>query len=189
MPLPNPKPFTFSDLLAWPDSERTELIRGVPVAMAPPTRQHQKIVRELFGQLWQYLQDKPCEVYTAPFAVRPFQQSADSPDRVDTVVEPDITVVCDPGKLDDAGCKGAPDLVIEVVSPSTARHDRFTKYNLYEQAGVREYWLADPGAEAVQVFLLEDGRFSNAAWARFGQELPVNVLEGCVIRLEGLEME
>lgn len=92
-------------------------------------------------QLNNYLSGKKCEVYAAPFAVRPFERDGDDPENVDTMVEPDITVVCDPSKLGDIGCKGAPDLVMEILSPSTQRHDKLTKFNLYQWAGVREYWI------------------------------------------------
>lgn len=183
MPLPMGTRYTLADLLAWDGPERMELHGGTPVMMAPPSRVHQELVGELFGQLREYLKDRPCKVYVAPFAVRLFQGEKDPPETVDTMVEPDIAVICDPRKLDDMGCKGAPDLVVEVVSPSTARYDRFTKYNLYERAGVREYWIVDPAAGAVQMFVLEEGRFANAAWVRFGEELPVRLWEDCVLRL------
>ena len=99
------------------------------------------------------------------------------------MVEPDITVVCDPAKLDDIGCRGAPDLVMEILSPSTQRHDRLTKFNLYQQAGVREYWIVDPVSRSVQVFLLEDGRYSAKDFGTAGETVRVNVLEDCVIDL------
>ena len=117
--------------------DRIELIDGYPVMMAPPTGAHQKISGELFGQLRDYLKGKKCEVYHAPFAVRPFERDGERPEDVDTLVELDISVICDPSKLDDTGCKGAPDLVMEILSPSTKRHDRFTKFN---RQGLRRGW-------------------------------------------------
>ena len=99
------------------------------------------------------------------------------------MVEPDISVVCDHGKLDSHGCKGAPDLVVEVLSPSTQRHDRLTKYNLYQRAGVREYWIVDPAARSIQSFVLEDGHYTAAGFGSPGDVLKVNVLEGCFIEL------
>ena len=183
MPLPQEKRYTLADALTWDESERIELIYGDPFMMAPPVRSHQKISGELFGQLHNYLKGKKCEVYAAPFAVRLFEQNDDYPEDVDTMVEPDISVVCDPGKLDDIGCKGAPDLVMEILSPTTQRHDRFIKFNLYQQAGVQEYWIVDPASKAVQVFVLDDGRYVAKNFGTAEDTLKVNVLEDCTIDL------
>lgn len=183
MPLPKEERYTLADVLAWDERERVELIEGAPVMMAPPSRAHQKISGELARQLGNYLEGKKCEVYAAPFAVRLFEHIGDQPEAVDTLVEPDITVVCDPGKLDDMGCKGAPDLIIEVLSPSTQRHDRLTKYNLYERAGVREYWIVSPEERTVQVSLLEGGRYRVREVYAAGDVAKVNVLEGCFLEL------
>ena len=132
MPVPAPKDhYTFADCLTWGESERIEIINGEAVMMAPPSRTHQEVSGALFAQLYTFLEGKKCRVYSAPFAVRLFEKDGDNPEDVDTMVEPDISVVCDSSKLDDAGCKGAPDLVMEILSPSTMRHDRFTKFNLY----------------------------------------------------------
>ena len=114
--------YTFADMLAWTDNERAELISGEVFSMAPaPSRSHQEIGGEVFRQLANYLEGKKCKVYYAPFDVRLFEKDGDAPEDVDTVVEPDITVVCDLSKLDDRGCKGAPDMVVEVLSPSNQR--------------------------------------------------------------------
>ena len=177
------KRYTFADVLAWDESDRIEIIDGYPVMMSPPFRIHQEISGELFGQLREYLKGKTCKVYAAPFAVRLFEEEGDSPEDVDTMVEPDISIVCDPNKLDDHGCKGAPDLVMEILSPSTRRHDRLTKFNLYQQAGVREYWIVDPADKSIQVFVLEDGRYSAKDFGTAEDTLRVNVLEGCTIDL------
>ena len=99
------------------------------------------------------------------------------------MVEPDITVVCDPSKLDNTGCKGAPDLVMEVLSPSTQRHDRLTKFNLYQRAGVQEYWIVDPDSKSAQLFILEDGRYTAKDFGTVGDKLKVNILEDCTIDL------
>lgn len=183
MPLLKEERYTFADVLTWDGQERVELIDGTPVMMAPPSRIHQKISAELGRQLGNYLEGKKCEVYAAPFAVRLFEKAGDRPEDVDTLVEPDLSVVCDPDKLDDMGCKGAPDLIIEILSPSTQRHDRLTKYNLYQRAGVREYWIVDPAAKSIQSFVLEDGRYTAAGFGSPGEVLKVNVLDGCFIEL------
>ncbi len=184
MAMPAPKTrYTFADCLTWDEKERIEIINGEAFLMAPPTRVHQKISGEIFRQLANFLEGKKCEVYPAPFAVRLFEQTGDAPEDVDTMVEPDITVVCDSNKLDKYGCKGAPDLVIEVLSPSTLRHDRLTKLNLYQRAGVREYWIVDPENRSVQVLTLTNGLL--LPQDEYGSEdvARVNGLDGCFIDL------
>lgn len=184
MALPEEKArYTFADVLTWDESERVEIIDGAAVMMAPPSRAHQAASGELFGQLWEYLKERQCKVYTAPFAVRLFEKDGDRPGDVDTMVEPDVSVVCDPHKLDDAGCKGAPDLVIEILSPSTQRHDRVTKFNLYQQAGVREYWIVDLSNQSVQSFVLDNGRYAAMDLGTAGDKMKVNVLENCILDL------
>ena len=183
MPLLRGKYYTLADVLCWDYRERWEVIDGVPLVMAPPARIHQKISGELFGQLREYLKGKKCEVYAAPFAVRLFEENGDLPERVDTLVEPDISVVCDKNKLDKNGCKGAPDLVIEILSPSTVRHDRFVKLGLYQRAGVREYWIVEPETQTVQVYTLENGILQPRAFYGAGDVAKVNVLNGCFVEL------
>ena len=175
--------YTFADVLTWDESERIELIDGEAVMMAPPSRTHQKISFEIGRQIGNYLEGKKCEVYLAPFGVRLFEQDGDTPEDVDTMVEPDISVVCDNSKLDHLGCKGAPDMVIEVLSPSSLRHDRLVKLGLYQRAGVREYWIVSPEAETVEVFLLEDGRFTPRGFYEKTDIAKVHVLEGCFLEL------
>ena len=186
MPLPKETRYTLADVLAWPEQERAELIEGAPVLMAPPSRIHQEIVSELIRQLGNYLDGKTCRAYPAPFGVRLFERAGDRPENVDTMVEPDVSIVCDPGKLDELGCKGAPDMVAEVLSPSTQRHDRLVKYNLYQRAGVREYWIVDPENKTVQVSILEDGRYRLAEVYTAQDVAKVNVLDGCFVELSKL---
>ena len=176
--------YTFADVLTWPDDERAELIDGYPVMMAPPSSTHQEISGALFAQLYNYLEGKQCRVYAAPFAVRLFEQDGDAPEDGDTMVEPDLSVICDRSKIDKRGCKGAPDLVIEILSPSTRRHDRLVKMGLYQRAGVREYWIVNPEDKTVQV-MLQDGTGSLRIHEDYGQEdtAKVNVLDGCFIEL------
>jgi Uma2 family endonuclease len=176
--------YTFADCLTWGENERIEIVNGQAVMMAPPSRIHQEILTELTRQLANFLEGKKCQVYPAPFGVRLFEKDGDAPEDVDTLVEPDITVVCDRDKLDEHGCKGAPDLVIEILSPSTRRHDRLVKLNLYQRAGVREYWIVNPEDKTVQV-MLQDGSGSLKLHEDYGREdvAKVNVLEGCFIEL------
>ena len=176
--------YTFADCLAWGEDERVELMDGESVLTAPPSRVHQEISGEIFRQLANFLEGKRCRVYAAPFAVRLFERDGDRPEDVDTVVEPDISVVCGRNKLDRYGCRGAPDMVIEILSPSTARHDRLIKLNLYQWAGVREYWIVSPEEQTAQVFLLRDGLllphevYDRTAVAK------VTTLDGCFVELE-----
>jgi Uma2 family endonuclease len=159
-----PKPvFTYADYYRWPEDERWELIDGEAYAMAAPGRAHQTVVGELFRQIANYLIGKPCQPFIAPFDVRlPNREEAD--DEVATVVQPDISVICDPDKLDDRGCRGAPDWVIEVLSPNTAAKDQIQKLAAYEQAGVREVWLVHPTDRVVIVYTLNaDGSYGKPA--------------------------
>lgn len=176
--------YTFADVLTWPDDKRAEIINGETVMMTPPTTAHQLISFEIGRQLGNYLEGKKCRVIPAPFAVRLFEKDGDSPEDVDTMVEPDISIVCDPSKLDKHGCKGAPDMVVEILSPSTQRHDRLVKLGLYQRAGVREYWIVNPEDQTVQVMLLDDSGVLqlHEVYDRQGVA-KVNVLDGCFIEL------
>ncbi|MCI8295675.1 MAG: Uma2 family endonuclease [Lachnospiraceae bacterium] len=177
--------YTFADCLTWNEDMHVEIINGELFMMATPSSRHQEISGELFRQLANFLEGKPCKVYPAPFGVRLFEQDGDRPEDVDTVVEPDISVICDRDKVDARGCKGAPDLIVEILSPSTRRHDRLVKLDLYQRAGVREYWIVDPENRSVLVFL-PDGNGSYRIREDYGSEdiARVNVLEGCFIDLK-----
>ncbi len=176
--------YTFADCLTWPENERIELIDGEAVLMSLPSTVHQKISGELFRQLTNFLEGKKCEVFSAPFGVRLFEKDGDSPENVDTMVEPDISVICDRDKLDRHGCKGAPDLIVEILSPSTQRRDRLIKLELYQRAGVREYWLVSPEEQTVQVLLFTNGLLLPRELYKKGDIAKVNVLEGCFLELE-----
>ena len=152
--------FTYGDYRTWNDDERWELIDGVPFCMSPaPFTRHQLLLAELVRQFTNYLQGKPCRAIPAPFDVR-LPETDESDDLVATVVQPDLSVICDKNKLDNAGYRGAPDLVIEILSPETAQKDLKIKFARYERAGVWEYWIVDPAAQTVMVFSLgADGRY------------------------------
>lgn len=156
------KKYSYADYLTWSDDRRWELIDGRAVCMSPaPGRQHQKISGELFSQVHAFLRGKKCEVYAAPFDVRLAETAGTvADDYFDTVVQPDIVIVCDPNKLDERGCNGPPDVIIEILSPSTTRMDMTVKFDIYQRYGVKEYWIVHPKDQTVLVFkLLESGLY------------------------------
>lgn len=179
--------YTFADCLNWSESDRIEIIDSEAYMMSPPLRIHQEILVELLSQIRDFLSNKPCKVYPAPFGVRPFEKDGDTPDDVDTIVEPDITVVCDQSKLDDYGCKGAPDLIIEILSPSNKRHDRIVKHDLYQRAKVREYWIVDPEIRTVDVYILDEhGFLKPTEMYGAGDTAKITVLNDCPIDLKAV---
>ena len=155
MPLAQAKIYTEEDYYNLPENVRAELIEGKLIYnQAAPSRIHQAILMELSGTFRDYLKSKSgtCRVYPAPFAVKLMENRK-------TIVEPDISVICDKSKLTDRGCTGAPDWIIEIVSPSNSSHDYILKLNLYANAGVREYWIVDPYKERIFVYRLEQEHF------------------------------
>ena len=172
--------------LTCPEDERWELIDGVPYNMTPaPTPKHQEILGELFRILANWLKGNKCRVYMAPFDVR--LAGAEVLDTViDKVVQPDIAVVCNPQKIDDRGCLGAPDMVIEILSPSTFKKDLGIKLALYESSGVKEYWVVHPLDETVMVFQLQKGQYGKPTVYSVPDEIPVGVFEDLIIPLESV---
>ena len=152
MPLLKEETYTIDDIYALPEGKRAELIDGHMYMMAPLSRKHQKISMELSSIIREYIRSHKgkCEVYAAPFAVYLDERS-------NTYVEPDISVICDPDKLDDRGCKGSPDWIIEIVSPASKQMDYYTKLFKYRTAGIREYWIVDPSKNLVVVYNFELG--------------------------------
>ena len=145
--------YTYADYLTWPEEESWELIEGVPYDMSPaPGIKHQSISSNLHGAIWNYLKGKPCKVFAAPIDVIFPHNHREKDENVTTVVQPDIIVVCDSSKLTPTHCKGAPDLIIEILSPSTASKDMKQKRDLYEKNGVKEYWIVDPSNMTVQIY-------------------------------------
>lgn len=147
------KRYSYADYLNWATEKRCELIDGSPYAMSPaPSPLHQQIVGLLTAELNSFFKSKSCVVYPVPFDVRLAKQNS-SDDQIFNVVQPDISVVCDSGRIDEKGCVGAPDLIIEIVSPSTASRDHILKKTLYEAHGVKEYLLVDPVNRIVTVYV------------------------------------
>ncbi|MDE7297482.1 MAG: Uma2 family endonuclease [Lachnospiraceae bacterium] len=155
MVLPQEKFYTEEDYESLPENVHAELIDGRIYYQAAPNRRHQKILMEMAGSIRAYIKVKggDCEVYPAPFAVKLFADEA-------TIVEPDISVICDRSKLTDRGCTGAPDWIIEIVSQSNSAHDYVHKLGLYMKAGVEEYWIVDPASKAVLVYCFKEEAFN-----------------------------
>ena len=179
MPLPKEELYTIGDIYSLPEGERAELIDGQIYDMAPPSRHHQEISMELSTAIQSYIRSKKghCRVYAAPFAVQLDEDSH-------TYVEPDISVICDPKKLDERGCKGAPDWIIEIVSPASRRMDYYTKLFRYRTAGVREYWIVDPSKNQIIVYDFEHGDMEQFT---FQDSIKAGIYEDLFIRLENVE--
>ncbi|MDR6553037.1 Uma2 family endonuclease [Paenibacillus qinlingensis] len=148
--------YNFQDLQEW--EGRWELISGVPFNMTPaPSTTHQRILSSIFLELHSSLKDSICEVFISPFDVR--LSETEEYDNPDTVCQPDLSVICNPSQIDDRGAKGAPKLIVEILSPATAIKDRNQKFKTYEKFGVSEYWIVDPAHQTVEVYGLEEGSF------------------------------
>ncbi|MBN2443963.1 MAG: Uma2 family endonuclease [Spirochaetales bacterium] len=145
--------YTYSDYLTWPEEERWEIIDGDAYNMSPaPLRIHQEILTILTSRFYNFFEGKTCKVYVSPFDVR-LPKGDEADEEIDTVVQPDLSVICDPAKLDRWGCKGPPDLVVEILSPGSAGRDMKDKLKLYEKHGVKEYWLVYPYEQVVELFV------------------------------------
>lgn len=149
--------YSYADYLTWKFQDFVEIIKGQVYKMSPaPLRYHQQISVRITSDIDHYLRRKSCQVYSAPFDVRLPMNGEEGEDAICTVVQPDICVICDPKKLDDRGCMGAPDMIVEIISPSTAQKDLNEKLDLYESSGVREYWIVFPKERFIMVHLLND---------------------------------
>lgn len=167
---------TIEDIYTLPDGLRAELIEGRIYYMAPPNTRHQKIVSDLHYQIKDFIRKNKgdCEVFPAPFAV--FLNRDDT-----NYVEPDLTIICDENKITDKGCNGAPDWVIEIVSPSSRAMDYFTKLFKYRASGVREYWIVDPIKEMVMAYRFEKETMEQYS---FGEDVPAGIYEGFSIKMQ-----
>jgi Uma2 family endonuclease len=173
--------YTYADYLEWPEEVRYELIDGDAFLMSPaPTVSHQDIAGEVYYQLRNALHNKPCRVLIAPLDVM-LPKADEADDQIDTVVQPDVLVVCDQNKISERGVRGAPDWVLEVLSPSTAGHDQVKKLHLYERHGVREYWLVHPRDKVLTVYTLINGAYGRPYTQELVGETPVGVLAGVTI--------
>ncbi|MEA1911049.1 MAG: Uma2 family endonuclease [Spirochaetota bacterium] len=181
--------FTYADYQSWPEDERWEIIEGEVWDMSPaPNTGHQSISMILSGEIYNYLKDKPCQVFVAPFDVRLREENDLTDKDIETVVQPDISVICDKSKIDKKGCLGAPDIVIEILSPSTAFKDESHKLKLYERYGVKEYLIVNPEAEYIVIYRLERDRFNKPEYLKDDDIIKSNVLQGLKISLPEIFM-
>lgn len=151
------KSYTYADYLTWNFKERLEILKGKIFKMSPaPSRKHQTISQNLNWKIYSFFENRPCSVFVAPFDVRlPIKSSK----KDTTVVQPDLCIICDENKLDDKGCNGAPDLIVEILSPNNSKHDVDTKFNLYQESGVKEYWMVEPEERFVLVYTLQNEEY------------------------------
>ena len=183
MSLPQKQFYTAEDYWNLPEDVRAELIDGQIYYQAAPSRVHQAVLMEFSATIRDYIRSKKgtCKVYPTPFAVNL------SSDNEKTIVEPDISVICDPNKLTDNGCSGAPDWIIEIVSPGNSSHDFIYKLNLYAKSGVREYWIVDPRNHNILVYYLEQKDFGVKAYT-FRDTIKVNIYDDFLIDFKDLSL-
>jgi Uma2 family endonuclease len=156
--------YTYADYLKWNFEERLELFRGKIFKLSAPNTKHQAILRNLSAEIWIILKGKRCQVFPAPFDVRLPVKNRKKDNEVTTVVQPDICVICDESKIDDKGCCGAPDLAVEILSPGNSKKEIKLKHELYEEAGVLEYWVVYPEEESIVIFILnENGKYKDVS--------------------------
>jgi Uma2 family endonuclease len=180
------KVYTYADYLKWTFDERVELIKGRIFKMSPaPNRKHQDLSSYIHGEVYKFLKNKKCKVYSAPFDVRIPRKSKDDKDII-TVLQPDICVICDRSILDAKGCLGAPDIVVEILSPSNNVTELENKYEIYLEAGVKEYWVVSPQNRTFLTYTLHDGKYIPSRLMVAGHTVTSPVLEGFSLDLKEL---
>jgi len=183
------KRYTYADYLTWFDGVRRELIEGFIKMLPAPRRAHAEVSSNITWYLESVVRKNKskCKVYYAPFDVRFPKHGETAYDQIDTVVQPDICVVCDLSKLDERGCCGAPNMIVEILSPSTGKKDMNEKFALYEEHGVKEYWIVYPNDKAVHVFLLqEDGKYNAGTTYELEGKVPVHIFDNYLIDLDDI---
>jgi len=180
------KTYTYADYLKWAFDERLELIKGKIFEMSPaPGSVHQLVSGAVFNELYNYLKGKPCKVFSAPFDVRFIRRSVDD-DAITTVVQPDICVICDINKIDAKGCIGAPDIMVEILSPGNNRKELQNKYEVYEEAGVLEYWVIHPQEKTFLKYTLINNAFQPSRLLTIGDEVTTPILPDFILNLDEL---
>jgi len=180
------KTYSYADYLKWTFQERLELIKGKIFKMTPaPASVHQRVSGAVFGELYIYLKGKSCKAFSAPFDVRLPRKNVDDNQEIFTVVQPDVSVICDPSKLDMKGCLGAPDIVVEILSPGNNKKELRNKYEVYEEAGVKEYWIIHPNEKTFLQYILTDtGQYQASRLMTLGDDVTTSVLPGFVLNLD-----
>jgi len=180
--------YTYADYMQWQFEERVELIKGRIFKMSPaPNPKHQQMSIKLSSRLFNFLEGKKCQVYAAPFDVRLPVKNKKKDSEITTVVQPDICIICDELKIDGRGCCGAPDLVIEILSPGNTKKEVKIKFELYEEAGVKEYWIVYPAEENIAVFLLNQrGKYDGAKIYAAGDCIKSNAVIGLAIHINDI---
>ena len=183
------KRYSYADYLTWIDDVRRELIEGIVKMMPAPLSKHAEVSSNISWHLENVVRKKKgnCKVFHAPFDVRLPKDCNNDNNKIHTVVQPDISVICDLSKIDKRGCCGAPDMIVEIFSPSTGKRDLHDKFLIYQEAGVREYWIVYPENEAVNVFYLQgDGKYDGGHVYEFEGKVPVRIFEGVMIDLKDI---
>ena len=175
--------YSYADYLTFKMEEMVELIKGKVFKMTAPKRIHQKISGTVFNKIYNYLDNKKCQVYSAPFDVRLPVKSRKNED-IFTVVQPDICVICDLEKLDDYGCIGAPDLVIEILSEGNNKKELKYKFDVYEESGVLEYWIINPMGQTLTINTLVNGKYQSSRLLTTGDEISTPILPEFILKLE-----
>ncbi len=176
--------YTYGDYIKWQFKERVELLKGIIFPMAAPNVTHQRISSDLHWYLVSYFRKRKCDVFHAPFDVRlPLPKNKIKGNKINTIVQPDLCVVYDAKKLDKQGCVGAPDLVVEILSPGNSKREMRDKFELYEAAGVLEYWIVSPNHKTVLIYVLKDGKFTSKGRPLTDEDILTSEL------FEGLEIQ
>jgi Uma2 family endonuclease len=180
------KQYTYADYVTWQFEERLELIKGWIMKMSPaPSTKHQKISNSLATDFTVYLRKKPCDIFTAPFDVRlPNSKKSTADKTILSVVQPDISIICDQSKIDERGCIGSPDLIVEIVSKGNTKKELENKFELYEENGVKEYWIVFQNDEIVQVFDLVRGKYKLRKTYSNDSVIPVGIFKDLKIDLK-----
>ena len=184
LPVDYSKEYTYADYMKFEFEEMVELIRGKIFRMRPaPRSTHQKLSINLSGLIWSYLRGEKCQIFSAPFdVILPLVNK--KREKATTVVQPDICVICNPDMVEEAGCFGAPDWIIEILSPHTRKKDLQLKYDVYEEAGVKEYWIVMPLEKLIEVFILENGKYKRIKTYAQDDEVTSFTLPELTLKLE-----
>lgn len=179
------KTYSYADYLQWTFEDRLEIIKGKIFKMTPaPAPVHQRLSWVISGELYSYLKNNSCSAYTAPFDVRLSRKGESDDKKIFTVVQPDICIICNASKVDSKGCTGAPDIVIEILSPGNNQKELRNKYEVYEESGVLEYWIISPQDKTFLKYTLVDGKYQPSKLLTTGDIITTNILPGFELDLE-----